>query len=250
MSMLSNYSSASLNAVSAATKSKRLMMASLDRLSTGRRTINGTDPGGTAVASNITTQARSASIAARNAEDGISYLHAAEGVLMELATLNTRLRELGVQKKSGLLSTIDKAAIESEENEILSAANKISEVKFNDRELLSTFVLAINNAGTLSQMGVVVKPSFQSGISNADTQSAIIQKSLGQVAAGINALKGHQSNMYSFTANARAAASRIQDTDFAKESATLAQSSILNQSALAMVAQANNAMANILTLLQ
>ena len=56
--------------------------------------------------------------------------------------------------------------------------------------------------------------------------------------------------MYSLTANARAAASRIQDTDFAKESATLAQSSILNQSALAMVAQANNAMANILTLLQ
>ena len=42
----------------------------------------------------------------------------------------------------------------------------------------------------------------------------------------------------------------IWEPDFAKESATLAQSSILNQSALAMVAQANNAMANILTLLQ
>ena len=99
MTMLSNYSSASLQAVSASVKTKRLMMASLDRLSTGKRTINGNDPGGTAVASNITTQARSASIAARNAEDGISYLHAAEGVLMELAVLNTRLRELAVQKK-------------------------------------------------------------------------------------------------------------------------------------------------------
>ncbi len=55
--------------------------------------------------------------------------------------------------------------------------------------------------------------------------------------------------MHSLAANARAAASRIQDTDFARESANLAQSSILNQSALAMVAQANNAMANILTLL-
>ena len=98
-------------------------------------------------------------------------------------------------------------------------------------------------------MGVVVKPTFQSGISNADTQSAVIQQSLGQVAAGINALKGHQSNMHSLAANARAAASRIQDTDFASESASLAESSILNQSALAMVAQANNAMANILTLL-
>ena len=250
MTMLSNYSSASVNAVSASVKTKRLMMASLDRLSTGKRTINGNDPGGTAVASNITTQARSASIAARNAEDGISYLHAAEGVLMELAVLNTRLRELAVQKKNGLLSTVDKVAIESEENEIINAANKIAEVKFNDRDLLSTFVLAINNAGTLSQMGAVYKPTFESGVSNADTQAALIQRSLGQVAAGINALKGHQSNMHSLAANARAAASRIQDTDFAKESANLAQSNILNQSALAMVAQANNAMANILTLLQ
>ena len=51
MTMLSNYSSASLNAVSASVKTKRLMMASLDRLSTGKRTINGNDPGGTAVAS-------------------------------------------------------------------------------------------------------------------------------------------------------------------------------------------------------
>ena len=93
-------------------------------------------------------------------------LHAAEGVLMELAVLNTRLRELAVQKKNGLLSTVDKVAIESEENEIINAANKIAEVKFNDRDLLSTFVLAINNAGTLSQMGAVYKPTFQSGVSN------------------------------------------------------------------------------------
>ena len=39
---------------------------------------------------------------------------------MELAVLNTRLRELAVQK-NGLLSTVDKVAIESEENEIINA---------------------------------------------------------------------------------------------------------------------------------
>ena len=92
---------------------------------------------------------------------------------MELAVLNTRLRELAVQK-NGLLSTVDKVAIESEENEIINAANKIAEVKFNDRDLLSTFVLAINNAGTLSQMGAVYKPTFQSGVQML-TQSALIQ---------------------------------------------------------------------------
>ena len=49
--------------------------------------------------------------------------------------------------------------------------------------------------------------------------------------------------------NTDAAASRILDVDFAKESSILAQSSILNQSAMAMVAQANRAQANLLTLL-
>ena len=40
-----------------------------------------------------------ANVAARNAEDGISTLQAAEGVLLELATLNTRLRECNTKVK-------------------------------------------------------------------------------------------------------------------------------------------------------
>ena len=251
MPSLSTYTNGAVYAVNASVKARRSLTASMARLSTGIRTLNGSDPAGQAVASNITTQARSANVAARNAEDGISTLHAAEAVLLELATLNTRLRELAIQKlNSDFLSEAQENAITTEENQIVAAAEKISESTLNDRELLSPFLLAINNRGSLSLMGPVKKPVLQSGVSNVDTQMANISMALGQVAAGINALKGHQSNMYSLTANARAAASRIQDTDFAKESSTLAQSSILNQSALAMVAQANNAMANILTLLQ
>ena len=249
MTALANMSKGAINAVNSAFKARRSMNDSLSRLSTGIRTLHGNDPAGQAVASNITTQARSADVAARNAEDGISFLQAAESILFEMASLNTRLRELAVQKTNGILSAADTAAIEAEENEIVAAAAKIGNSKLNNRDLLSTFSIAINNHGTLSQLGAVVKPVLASGVSNSDTQMANISKALGQIAAGINALKGHQSNMYSLSANARAAASRIQDTDFARESANLAQSSILNQSALAMVAQANNAQANILTLL-
>ncbi len=250
MPSLSTYTNGAVYAVNASAKARRTLTASMGRLSTGIRTLNGYDPAGQAVASNITTQARSANVAARNAEDGISFLQATEAVLLELATLNTRLRELGVQKlNADFLSPEQEAAITSEENEIVSAAQKISNTKLNNKDLLSTFLVAINNKGTLSQLGAVKKPNIQSGVSNADTAMGTISTSLGQVAAGINALKGHQSNMYSLTANARSAASRIQDTDFAKEATNLAQSNILNQSALAMVAQANQAMANILTLL-
>ena len=57
----------------------------------------------------------------------------------------------------------------------------------------------------------------------------------------MSAFKARQSVAYSASANLSAAASRIEDTDFAKETANLAKMSVLYQSAMAMVAQANKA---------
>ena len=153
MTALANMSKGAINAVNSAFKARRSMNDSLSRLSTGIRTLHGNDPAGQAVASNITTQARSADVAARNAEDGISFLQAAESILFEMASLNTRLRELAVQKTNGILSAADTAAIEAEENEIVAAAAKIGNSKLNNRDLLSTFSIAINNHGTLSHLG-------------------------------------------------------------------------------------------------
>jgi flagellin len=47
-----------------------------------------------------------------------------------------------------------------------------------------------------------------------------------------------------------AAAARLEDTDFATSSANLAKFSILNQSAMAMVAQANQAQSAVLAVIQ
>ena len=51
-------------------------------------------------------------------------------------------------------------------------------------------------------------------------------------------------------ANLKAAAARIQDTDYALETANLTKAAILNQSAMALVAQANQAQQAILTVIQ
>ena len=75
------------------------MTGAISRLSTGERTLHGNDPAGASVGDSMRTQSRSATVAARNAENGISFLIAAESALMEIAVLNTRLRELAVQKK-------------------------------------------------------------------------------------------------------------------------------------------------------
>ena len=73
---------------------------------------------------------------------------------------------------------------------------------------------------------------------------------LGNIAAGISSLKARQSVSYATAANLEAAASRIMDTDYAKETANLTKASVLNQSAMAMVAQANQAQSAILAVLQ
>ena len=66
----------------------------------------------------------------------------------------------------------------------------------------------------------------------------------------MQALKGYQAAASATAANLKAAAARIQDTDYALETANLTKAAILNQSAMAMVAQANQAQQAILTVIQ
>ena len=84
----------------------------------------------------------------------------------------------------------------------------------------------------------------------ADAVLADVGESLGNVAAAMTVLKARQNVAYSASANMLAAAARLQDTDFATSSANLAKYSILNQSAMAMVAQANQAQSAVLAVLQ
>ena len=232
-------------------KARHGMTEAIARLSTGVRSMYGGDAGGASQAFQVRAEGRSAFMAARNAEDGISYLQTAESLLLEIANMNTRLRELAVQKLStGTTSAGDVAAIEAEEDAIVAAANDIDAHQLNGETLLGAIIVAKDYDGTLSTLGASSALTIAKTVASVDAQFVKIAKNLGLVAAGLQALKGHQAAMYSMGANAEAAASRIQDTDFARESASLAKNAILNQSAMAMVAQANQAQSAVMAVLQ
>ena len=232
-------------------KARHGMTEAIARLSTGVRSMYGGDAGGASQAFQVRAEGRSAFMAARNAEDGISYLQTAESLLLEIANMNTRLRELAVQKLStGTTSAGDIAAIEAEEDAIVLAANDIDAHQLNGETLLGNIIVAKDYDGTLSTLGASSALTIAKTVASVDAQFVKIAKNLGLVAAGLQALKGHQAAMYSMGANAEAAASRIQDTDFARESASLAKNAILNQSAMAMVAQANQAQSAVMAVLQ
>ena len=57
-------------------------------------------------------------------------------------------------------------------------------------------------------------------------------------------------NLSNVALNTNASRGRIEDADFAKESARLTKAQILQQSAMAMIAQAGKAQQNVLQLLQ
>ena len=251
MTSVSNIAIGAHMAGNAAAKARHGMNEHIARLSTGMRGMYGGDAGGTGAGFQFRAEGKSAYIAARNAEDGISFLQAAESALLEIAALNVRMRELAVQKTSGLLQTAETNAIAAEETAIDTAADTIAAYKFNGTALLGATVNITDDLdGGVFAVGSTNTPAIAATRTVADTKMAEIQKDLGNVAAGMAGLKGVQAALYSLSANSEAAASRLMDTDFAYSSAQLAKFTVLNQSAMAMVAQANQANSALLAVLQ
>jgi len=252
MTSVSNAAVGAFLAGNAAAKARHGMNEAIARLSTGVRSMYGGDAGGASVAHQLRAEGRSAMMAARNCEDGISFLQAGEAALLEIAALNTRLRELMVQNANGILTAGDKAAIGVETDEVLAAGNAIDLAELNGTPLLTAPKnFTINLDGGTDAYGATAGIALaDTNVAAIDAQGILIAAALGSMAAGISALKGHQATLYSLSANSEAAAARIQDTDFARSSANLAKFSIMNQSAMAMVAQANQASSAVLTVLQ
>ena len=251
MTSVSNAAVGAFLAGNAAAKARHGMNEAIARLSTGVRSMYGGDAAGASVAHTLRADGRSALMAARNVEDGISFLQAGEAALLEIAALNTRLRELAVQDlNAAFLDANQEAAITAEETAVAAAGNAIDTSTLNDTALLTAAIAFVRDMdGNTTSFGAAADLTLASGVTAVDTQMGKISKALGSMAAGIAALKGHQGTLYALSANAEAAAARIQDTDFARSSANLAKFSILNQSAMAMVAQANQANAAVLAVL-
>ena len=260
MTTVSNISIGARLAGGAAASARHGMNEAIARLSTGKRSMYGGDAGGQSMANNIKAKGLSYAVAARNAEDGISVAQTMESALMEIASLATRLRELAMQAdNSEIMTTADLGALNKEATAVSTAIDAIvTDTMFNETTLLAvggtsfdigitdeTHVTTIESA----QVAATSVTTAAGSEDTADTALSEVGKALGAVAAAMTALKGRQAVAYSASANMLAAASRLEETDFAVSSANLAKFSILNQSAMAMVAQANQAQSAVLAVL-
>jgi flagellin len=127
MPQVINTNIASLNAQRNLNASQTALNVSLQRLSSGLR-INSAkdDAAGLAISERFTAQIRGLNAAARNANDGISLAQTAEGALGEVGNNLQRIRELAVQSSNATNSSTDRAALQTEDAQLLNEIDRVA----------------------------------------------------------------------------------------------------------------------------
>jgi flagellin len=103
---------------------------------------------------------------------------------------------------------------------------------------------------SLSTLDLSTAEGATAGLTAIDNALASIDSSRGNLGAVQNRFSSTISALQSTSENLSAARSRIQDADFAEETANLSRAQILQQAGTAMLAQGNAAPQNVLSLLR
>ena len=277
MTMLSiNTNVGALQAASASYSVNKSMETSMQRLSTGKR-INSSadDAAGHQIANRMTAEIQGIKMAIRNAADAQALLGTAEGAIEEIQTMLLRLRELAVQSSNGTNTTADRAAIQSEVDALEAEITRISDdttwaglnlinsglsdgitfqIGADSGQTITHSILNLANTGGLIALStadtigtLALANNYISFMDNALSAVATEREQLGAV---MNRLDHTIANLDNVATNLALAKGRIEDADFAAETANLARTQVLQQASMAMLAQANASKQNILTLFQ
>lgn len=275
MPQIINTNIASLNAQRNLNASQGALNTALQRLSSGLRVNSAKDDAaGLAVAESLTSSIRGNSVAMRNANDGISLGQTAEGALAQISANLQRMREIAVQ---GANAGVDLTKLTPEMNQLQAEIKRVVDsTSFNGTSLLNggstslTFQIGSDNTashqltvnlGSLVSGGAAslvtyaavtmgTQTNAQSIISIIDQDIATVTSQRSNFGAVQNRFDAVVSNLQNYNENLSAAKSRIMDTDFAAETANLARGQILQQSGIAMLAQANALPNQVMTLLR
>lgn len=264
MGLRVNSNIASMNAQRSLSTTTERLQANYRRLSTGLRISTAADDAaGLAISERFRAQIRSTNQAVRNAQDGISLTQTGEGALNEVSSILIRMRELAMQAANGTVSATDRNTLNQEFSDLLNEIDRIARsTTFNGVNLLDgtgstlTFQVGIGLAAGIDTIRLSTSDTLSStlGMASLDigsagntslaifaVDSAINQVSLvrGQFGAVQNRLTATIANLQIQAENLSAAESRVRDVDVAVETASLTRNQILQQAAIAILAQAN-----------
>jgi flagellin len=262
------------------------LSSTYEKLSSGQRINKASDDAaGLAIADSLRANQRVASVAIRNANDGISTIAIADSALGEIGNVLSRLAELSEQSANGVFSTVQRSALQNEFTALGSEIERIAvTTEFNGVKLLSgnaSLILQVGFSsastsqisytgvqGTLAALGLASANtsnlSFSlNGATIVDGQSASrltldavnsaissLASTRGVLGAAESRLRVAINNLSVARENFASAESRIRDVDVASEAAELTRLGILQQAGAAILAQANQQPGLALSLLR
>ncbi len=267
MPIVVNTNVFSLNAQRNLSSSQSDLQSAMQRLSSGLR-INSAkdDAAGLYAVEKMTADIRGLNQAARNAADGISLGQTAEGALGQIGQNLQRIRELAVQSANGTVE--DRSGISAEVDQLTQEISRIVQTtEFNGQKLLDGTVTSLvfqvgqdNGAdqqvtvtgqdmttiagynADLAATGTIAvdtQANAQTALANIETAIETVAKARGTFGAVQNRFEAVISQIKNYSENLSASRSRIQDADFAEETARMTRAQILQQAGTSILAQAN-----------
>ncbi|WP_016955587.1 flagellin [Catenovulum agarivorans] len=273
MSMFVNTNVSSLNAQRQLFNSNLGLNTAFERLSSGFRINRASDDAaGLQITDRMTTQIEGLNQAVRNANDAISLTQTAEGAMQEITTALQRIRQLSIQAQNGINSSSDRLALQKEVSALKTEISRIgSTTQFAGVELLTgaysaAFLVGANGGQSISvnmsrsggfgasglgigSLSVQTERDASAALTAIDTAISTIGAARADLGALQNRFQSTIRNLSNVAENVSAARSRIRDTDFATETASLTKNQILQQASTTVLSQANQRPQSALSLL-
>jgi len=274
MAMVINTNMGSENAVRLLDQSSREQKVSMERLTSGLR-INKTadDAAGKAVVTRMDSQVMGTDMAMRNSQDGINLIQTVDGATEEVVNMLQRIRELGIQAANDTYTSANRAQMNEEVSQLRLEINRVASVtKFNGIALMngSNTTLSIHagwetdavnqiNIGLISMdvtalsvngPNITTQTGALSMVTQVDKALSKISTARAKWGAVQNRLESTISNLQNVNENIKSSRSQIEDADFARESANLARTQVLQQAGMSMLSQSNQQSQNVMQLLR
>jgi flagellin len=253
----------------------------LTQLSSGSRINSGADDAaGLAIANGLQANVTALTQSVANANNGVGALQVADGALGQVTTLLNRAITLGTEASTGTVSANQRTALDAEYQQILAEINSIgTNTTFNGSTIfastatttssvflsdssasgtttigvsisgLSATALALNGTSITGTPGAGGATDPEATLQLVNAAIATVAADRGTIGAGINRLQAASNVMNNEVQNLTSAQDQITAANIPTVVANLSKYSILEQTGISALAQANTAQQQVLNLL-
>ena len=238
MAQVINTNVGALFAGSALNKSANMLQVAQSRLSSGLRINSAKDDAtGLSIATGYDSQIRGSNMAIRNSNDAISKAQTNDGYAAQITENLQRLREIAVQL-GGTASGTETTALVAENARLAGKTTAIGAV------------VTDGNGGTVTARSTAVAATTGTTVAGIDADITAVTASRANFGADMVTFGSVVSGLQSASVNLSASFSRIMDTDYAAETASMTRNNILQQAGTAVLSQANQTPQSVLGLLR